>query len=383
MHRVVAALAGLAVAVAVPGAASADPSERGEQTSTPGQVHSEAHARGHDHDKTTALSRKQRALRTKAQEKVLKGQAQSTDQGGDNVVKVAKGQYVELAREGEDSIWTVTAEFGDAPATHEGLTHEGPAGPMHNEIPKPDRSVDNTTIWAPDFSRDYYMDLLFSEEPGAVSMRNFYLENSSNRYTVNGDVTDWAQVPYNAASYGSNDCDHDGDGTGDNEEGDADDIVCQDTWRFVDDSVDAWYQRQLAAGKTTEAIDEYLSRFDVWDRYDYDGDGNFDEADGYIDHFQSVHAGVGEETGGGEQGDDAIWSHRWYVQLTGIGDGGPTLDNGDQVMNGGTQIGQSKYWIGDYTVEPENGGVGVFAHEFGHDLGLPDLYDTSGNTGGA
>ena len=40
-------------------------------------------------------------------------------------------------------------------------------------------------------------------------------------------------------------------------------------------------------------------------------------------------------------------------------------------------------WVYDYTVQPENGGLGVFAHEFGHDLGLPDLYDTSGNTGGA
>ena len=42
------------------------------------------------------------------------------------------------------------------------------------------------------------------------------------------------------------------------------------------------------------------------------------------------------------------------------------------------RIGNSPYYVGDYTIEPENGGVGVFAHEFAHDLDLPDLYDTSG-----
>ena len=36
---------------------------------------------------------------------------------------------------------------------------------------------------------------------------------------------------------------------------------------------------------------------DAWDRYDYDGDGNFNEPDGYIDHFQIVHAGGDQADG--------------------------------------------------------------------------------------
>ena len=239
----------------------------------------------------------------------------------------------------------------------------GTPGPLHNQIPQPDRSVDNTTIWTSDFTPAYFENLLFSEAPGAVSMRNYYISQSSNRYTVNGDVTDWGSVPFNEARYGTNLCGS---------------IICSTVWAFVNSSTDDWFNRQIAAGKTAADLNAYLSQYDKWDRYDSDGDGNFNEPDGYIDHFQSIHAGEGEETGGGAQGADAIWSHRWYAYFSANGPDGV----GPHSL-GGVRIGGSNYWIGDYTIEPENGGVGVFSHEFGHDLGLPDLYDTSGNVGGA
>lgn len=313
------------------------------------------------HDLPHPLGEQRRELRKMAHEQRLRGEAsgsgsKSGGHGSGKVHEVAKGQFVELAREGEDLIWTVLAEFGDMPSPFFG----GSPGPQRNEIPQPDVN-DNTTIWRSDFDRNYYLDLLFNDAEGANSMRNFYEEQSSGRYAVDGDVTDWASVPYNTAHYGADYCGS---------------IVCATTWWFIQDAVNTWYQAQLDAGMTAKEIDDYLSQYDVWDRYDHDGDGNFDEADGYIDHFQAVHAGEGQEAGGGAYGSDAIWSHRWYVQLTGIGDGGPILDDGTPVPFGGTPVGGSKYWIGDYTIEPENGGVGVFAHEFGHDLDLPDLYNT-------
>ena len=49
------------------------------------------------------------------------------------------------------------------------------------------------------------------------------------------------------------------------------------------------------------------------DRYDFDGDGEFNEPDGYIDTFQSVHAGLGNEDCSGVLDDAAIWSHSWYA----------------------------------------------------------------------
>ena len=53
-------------------------------------------------------------------------------------------------------------------------------------------------------------------------------------------------------------------------------------------------------------VQTYLRSFDEWDRYDYDGDGNFDEPDGFVDHFQIVHAGGDEAAGDPIYGTDAI-----------------------------------------------------------------------------
>jgi len=278
------------------------------------------------------LTTKQLKLRKMGLEAKLAGKA------GGRAFKVAKGQYVQLERSGEGAIWTVLGEFADL---------------AHNTLPEPNRTVDNTSIWVPDFSRDHYLALLFNDAAGANSMRNFYIEQSSGRYAVYGDVTDWVPVPGNVADY--------------------DDNPDSQVWNFLQDSIDGWYQAEIGSGKTPAEINAYLAQFDVWDRYDYNGNGNFDEPDGYIDTFQSVHAGMGEEGGGAPT---TIWSHSWYAHYELQGLAGPAFN-----PLGGIQIGDSDYWVGKYTIQPEDGGVGVFAHEYGHDLGLPDLYDYYGENG--
>jgi immune inhibitor A len=149
--------------------------------------------------------------------------------------------------------------------------------------------------------------------------------------------------------------------------------VCDNVWHLISDGVNQWVADQKAAGRTDSEIAEELATFDVYDRYDHDLDGDFNEPDGYIDHFQIVHSGGDQADGDPHQGEDAIWSHRWYTFVSDVGLTGPP-----QNPLGGSQIGDTGFWVGDYTIQPENGGLSVFAHEYGHDLGLPDLYDTSG-----
>ncbi|MFI6404233.1 immune inhibitor A domain-containing protein [Streptomyces sp. NPDC050548] len=307
-----------------------------------------------EHDLDGPLSKTQDAQRQEALNEVIAGKASVKDRNGSKVVQLkskgGKSKYVELSREKTDKIFTILVEFGDQVDTRYG----GTVGPLHNQIAAPDRTKDNSTAWQADYNQAHFQDLYFGTGKNTESLKKYYEKQSSGRYSVDGEVTDWVKVPYNEARYGSNKA-----STG--------------AWYAVQDGVNAWVAQREAAGDTAAEIKTELAQFDQWDRYDYDGDGNFNEPDGYIDHFQIVHAGEDESAGGGAQGEDAIWAHRWYAFGTDAGSTGP-----DTNKLGGTQVGDTGVWVGDYTIQPENGGLGVYAHEYGHDLGLPDEYDTAG-----
>ena len=249
-------------------------------------------------------------------------------------------------------------------------------GPRHNNIPNPATlpHEDNNSMWVPDFSPSHYNKMLYSKKGitervrtdlkgpdgkkgidlSGRTMHNMYLEMSKNAYTVDGQASPWITVPHSEGWYAANRCFQD------------------ETGAWVpgrEQSMNGHPDNPAGAGRlATDAIDALVAKdptfpwadYDIEDQADRDGDGNVFEPDGVIDHLVLVHAGQGKSRGGGAEGVYAVWAHSSTVA------GGYTIP--------GTNLKAS-----NYIVQPEDAGVGVFAHEFGHDLGLPDLYDTSGN----
>ncbi|WP_275432097.1 immune inhibitor A domain-containing protein [Streptomyces sp. ICC1] len=276
--------------------------------------------------------------------------------------KVGK-RYVELARERKDKVFVILAEFGDQvdnTTEFEGKPRfGGTPGPLHNTIGKPAKD-DNHTLWRKDFDRAFYQKQFFSTDPQSASMRAYYRLQSSGRYDMDGTVSDWVKLPWNEARYGTDNCSESGQ--------------CRSNWDMIRDATAAWYDSERAKGRTPGQIKAQLAEYDVWDRYDADHDGNFDEPDGYLDHLVVVHAGKDGTWGGGAQGKDAVWAHRWFAYWNQAGSAGP---EGNKA--GGTPVGDTGIWAGDYLTGGENSGAGLFSHEFGHDLGLPDLYSSDGD----
>jgi M6 family metalloprotease-like protein len=157
------------------------------------------------------------------------------------------------------------------------------------------------------------------------SVNDFYNEASYGTFGVSGTATTWYMAANNHSYYGYN--------TGDN-----------------------W---EAAAELTREAI--LAADADGVDFSLYDNDGN-----GYVDGLFIVHSGPGAESGYSTY----PWSHAW--SLTGAGLAAVYTDG---------------VTVNRYSMEPESSGygrvrIGVFCHEYGHVLGLPDLYDTDYSSDG-
>lgn len=162
------------------------------------------------------------------------------------------------------------------------------------------------------------------------TMRTYYSEVSCNTFTVTGAVAGWYTAAKGHDYYGQNSA----------------------IYPYYD-----LYPATLVieAVKAADAAGFNFAPYDL-------------DHNGYVDSLLVVHQGTGEEANGSLETD--IWSHRWDLySAQASGDGtGPVTTNDGVIVN-------------DYAMMPEiyNGGlttVGVFCHEFGHILGLPDLYDT-------
>ncbi|OKJ47624.1 protease [Micromonospora sp. TSRI0369] len=249
-------------------------------------------------------------------------------------------------------------------------------GPRHNTIPNPATlpHKDNNSMWVPDFSPAHYDKMLYSKKgitervrkdlkgpdgkPGISlagrTMHNMYLEMSKGAYTVDGQASPWITVPHSEGWYAASRCFQDENGNwvaGREQSMNGHPDNPQGAGRLATDAIDA-----LAASDPNFPWADY----DIEDQSDRDGDGNYHEPDGVIDHLVLVHANQGKSRGGGDVGIYSVWAH-------------------SSTVTGGYTIPGTNLKVSNYIVQPEDAGVGVFAHEFGHDLGLPDLYDTSGN----
>ncbi|EFP96474.1 immune inhibitor A domain-containing protein [Vibrio caribbeanicus] len=230
-----------------------------------------------------------------------------------------------------DRVLAVLVDFPDLPWDENRLTDE------------------HTDMLYDSYEPGHYQELLFSNDgytgpngENLISMRQYYENESGDSYSVSGQAAGWYRASKEASHYGGNSSTTDND---------------KNAQALVREALN-----QLAQDPSINLAD-----YDIEDRYDYDGDGDFREPDGVIDHLMIFHASVGEEAGGGVLSADAIWSHRWNLGQPHVLEG--TKSTVPERFDG-------KYAAFDYTIQPIDAAAGVCAHEYGHDLGLPDEYDT-------
>lgn len=169
----------------------------------------------------------------------------------------------------------------------------------------------------------------YSENGGTGSAKDYFRENSRGTFTPVFDVYGPVAVDGTMASYGRN------NGNGD----DVDPAGC-----FYD-----------ALVKAKDQVD--------FSKYDSDGDGEVDMVLFYYAGYNEAEApeGVNENT---------IWPHEWSLQ-EGTGRRRSELTFGGKVVDTYACASEFRGYSGGVMC-----GIATACHEFGHAIGLPDMYDT-------
>ena len=170
----------------------------------------------------------------------------------------------------------------------------------------------------------------YSRNGATGSARDFYYDNSGGLFEPVFDVYGPVKLSRKYSYYGGND----GSGNDKNPE--------------------------EAVVEGCQALDGQID----FSRYDNDGDGK-------VDMVFMYYAGYGEAD---SSDDDSIWPHQWELSAAGKS---VTLD--------GVRVDKyacSNELAGQVELAGKMGGIGTACHEFGHAMGLPDMYDTDYYTNG-
>jgi len=225
---------------------------------------------------------------------------------------------------------------GGGPAAVEG---GDPGDPLRGEFPLlviPALFADSEEAL---FDQSALQGVLFDGPAADGTLVEFYEAASRGAFTVRGEVLTWVRTSLTVSQ------------------------VVADSYGLGDDAMTGEY--------LVEAIELNDPNID-YGGFDSDGpDGipNSGDDDGFVDalvfEFQEVSASCGGP---------GIWPHRWVVQGW-FGSGAPPVTTDDESANGGM------IRISDYIIQGSTGCEGtdiqnasVISHEFGHALGLPDIY---------
>jgi immune inhibitor A len=176
-------------------------------------------------------------------------------------------------------------------------------------------------------SRTAYRRLLFDPD-NEYGLVNYYAWSSYGKLAVAGDVYGWFRCPEPLSYYANG-----RRGMGN---------YPKNAQRMVEDAV----------AQADPVVD-----FSLYDNDGPDGIPDSGDDDGFVDFLFVIHGGQGYEW---TMNPNHIHSHVANIQVTEV----------DGVL------------ARTYATEPEDGRVGTYAHELGHLLGLPDLYDVTLNTFG-